>query len=255
MKTRRLVTLALALIAAAVLPLTPVVAQITAPPQQYAFQLQVRGEDPVYESITTGRCRILTAGTFNTDATVYSDANLATAATTLAVANYNPTIAFDSTGTCKWFAPTGTNSFDVIVYVDSGPYAGVRARVDGVTRTGLKTVHVDRSSAVRYLSIPFTKNTGTQTSTTKLPAGAVVQSAEVEVTAAVASGTVSFGAASPFAGTAFCNAQSAAVAGFFNCGVSGGVDVGTTSIALTYITSNHNVTGLLNIAYTQHGGN
>ena len=231
-------------------------AQVTAPPQQYAFQVQAVGENPVYETITTGRCRVLTAGTFNTDApTIYTDANLSTAATVLTAAGWAPTIALDSSGTCKWFAATGTNTFDVIVYIDSGAYAGLRMRVDGVSRTGLKQARFDRSTPVRVLSIPFLKNTSTQTSTTKLPAGASLIGAEVEVVIAVASSTVSFGAATPLVGTSLCNAQQTITAGFWNCNASPGVDTGTAAIALTYITSNHNIAGFLNVSYLQHGGN
>ena len=229
-------------------------AQVTEPGQGYAFQVQARGESDVYEVITTGRCRILTAGTFNTDATVYTDGNLSTAATTLTAAGFAPTIALDATGTCKWFMPTGTNSADVIVYIDSGSYAGLRSRIDGVTRTGLKQALFTRNSAYRMLSIPFRQNTSTITSTTKVPAGAVVQAASVEVTTAVGAATVNFGAATPLTPTSFCSAASAASAGFVLCSTTLSTMVGSTALALQYSTTASAVTGFLNIFYLITGG-
>ena len=229
-------------------------AQVTTPGTQYSFQLQARGEADVYETIgAVGRCRILTAGTFNTDATVYTDQNLATAATTLTVAGYAPTIALDSTGTCKWYASAA--SYDVILYVDSGSYAGLRSRVDGVTRQGIKQIRLNRSSASRVKSIPFIQNTAAQTSTVQLPAGAVVEAASVEVITAAGGASVSFGAGTPLAVTSFCNAQTTGTAGFFVCSGTLGLSTGSSAISLQYQTTNAAMNGWLSVFYTQSGGN
>ena len=229
-------------------------AQVTAPGAQYSFAVQARGESDVYETISTGRCRILTAGTFNTDATVYTDGNLGTAATTLTVASYAPTIALDSTGTCKWYAAAASTSFDVIVYIDSGTYAGLRARVDGVTRQGIKQVHFSRAYPYRVKSIPFTRNTAAQTSAVQLPAGAVVTAAVAEITTA-GTGSVSFGAGTPLTVTSLCNAASTTTAGFVVCSTGLALNVGSSAIALQYQTSDTAVTGFLSVFYLQSGGN
>ena len=251
---RRLMGLFAVLVAVLIAP-SVAYAQVTAPPGSYSFQLQARGEADVYEALgAVGRCRILTAGTFNTDAVVYTDQNQTTRSTTLTVAGYAPTIALDSSGSCKWYAPTGTDSFDVIVYIDSGTYAGLRARVDGVTRQSLKQARFTRAYPYRVKSIPFTQNTNTQTSTVQLPAGAVVTAAVVEVTTA-ATGSVSFGAASPLSLTSFCNAVGTTTAGFAICSMALSVNVGSAAVALQYQTSNTAVSGFLSVFYVTQGGN
>ena len=227
-------------------------AQITTPGSSYSFLVQARGEADVYETVSGGRCRILTAGTFNTDATVYTDSNLTTAATTLTVAGYSPTIALDSTGTCKWYG--SATSYDVIVYIDSGTYAGLRTRADGVTRQAVKMVKFNRSTPFRVKSIAFTQNTNTQNSSVQLPAGAVVTAAVVEVTTA-ATGSVSFGAASPLSLTSFCNAVGTTTAGFAICSMALSVNVGSSALGLQYQTSNTAVSGFLSVFYVVQGGN
>ena len=194
----------------------------------------------------------MTAGTFNTDATVYTDSNLTTAATTLAVVGYSPTIALDSTGTCKWYG--SATSYDVIVYIDSGTYAGLRTRADGVTRQAVKMVKFNRSTPFRVKSIAFTQNTTPQISAVQVPAGAVVEAATVEVTTAAA-GSVSFGAGTPLTLTSFCNAAATTTAGFQVCSTTLAINVGSAAVAIQYQTSNTAVTGFLSVFYILAGGN
>mgnify|MGYP001570931306 FL=1 len=228
--------------------------QVTAAHERYSFVAQAVGDDGVALG-AVGRCRILTAGTFNTDATVYSDQNRTTAATTLTVTGYSPTIAMDAAGACKWYAPQSIASVDVIVYIDSGSYAGLRARGDGVTRQGLKAVQLNRGSPSRVKSIPFTRNTTTQVSTVQLPAGAMAEAATIEVTTAAAGGSVSFGAADPLTVSSFCNAQSTATAGFSVCSGTLALSTGTSAIALRYQTTAVDAAGFLNVFYVVAGGN
>lgn len=230
-------------------------AQVTTVDGSRSFVIQARGESDVYEVVNQGRCRVLTTGTFNTDATIYTDSAQTTLATTLTVAGYSPTIALDTQGQCKFYAPTSVQTVDVIIYIDAGTYAGMRTRVDGLTRQSLKQAVFVRSYPYRVKSISFTQNTITQTSSIQLPAGAVATAAVVEVTTAAAGSTVSFGAAAPLAVTSFCNAQTTATAGFFVCGTGLSGNVGSSAIALTYQTTNNAIAGFLSVFYVSSGGN
>lgn len=197
------------------------------------------------EPITAGRCRVMTAGT-NTNATIYSDPGLVTAAT-------NPLTINTTNGSCIWFATGSVTSFDVLVLVDGGSYKGSRLRAQAVTRQGPKRVEVARASAERILAVPFSRSISSAATTTTytIPKGALIKDVLIETTTGIAASTmnVGSGASSPLHAN-LCGAKTTATTGGF-------VDCAPTSLlmaastALVYNTQDHDVAGYIWVRYIE----
>lgn len=207
--------------------------------QQFiSFRLDIRGDTD--EVIVDGRCRILTAGA-QTDATIYTTGTLATAAT-------NPLTIDSSAGTCTWYAPSTTTSFDAIVAVTAGPFKGSVQRVDNVTRAGQKKVVVSRSLGLKayMVTIPVNATANTISSGITLPAGTMLTHATLETTTAVAASRTLIGFAAGGHGYvgSICDG-SAAVVGVIDCELPRALVVVASTIA--YSTQGHGSGGYATI--------
>src|SRR3990167_210072 len=202
-------------------------------------QFSITGDDG--SVIPSGRCRFLTAGA-NTNLTLYTTRSLATTKT-------NPVTIDTTTGVCKAFLPLGTDTIDVIVYVDGGSFKGSDRRADAVSRTSRKNIVVSHS-ALKHLAVPFsaTASTSTTTTTYTLPPGARAQAAIIETTTAVAASGINVNLAGTQGG--LCSDASTAVVGFAACNLDGSSgNVLTANAAVTLHNQNHPSEGLAHIWY------
>ena len=221
--------------------------------QTTSFFLQAIGDNN--EEITSGRCRINTAGT-NTAATIYSDGALSSTAT-------NPITMNTSTGLCTFYLPSGTSAVDAILLIDGGPYKGARVRVDNVTRGGQHTVRVPRQHSVKIIAIPFSQTTGnvpTTSTTATLPGGALITNAVVQVTSAASQfgARIDVGTTATSHGTSgtgsLCSSARIDQAQFVSCDTaSQALPARTTNWSVTYSTSGHSASGFIWIAYIETG--
>lgn len=206
------------------------------------YKLNVMGDNQL--PVTNATCRVNTAGA-NTLFTIYTTQTLATAAA-------NPLAVDTTTGTCSFWIDDSTTAVDIIISVPTGPYKGAHARVDNVTRTGQKTVLLNRSSALKKLSVRFsaTASTSTTTATETLPAGARVLAAILETTAAVAASTFNVNVAGVQG--SLCSAVTTAAVGFAACNMDGNAgSVVTASSAITYHNQNHASAGFAHVFYLE----
>jgi len=176
--------------------------------QSLYFWVGVR--DEYGAAVTSGvTCRVLTANSVSTNATVYTDAALASAAT-------NPLTA-TSAGVCAWYGADTTTSYDVIV---TAAAKGARARLQAVTVTDHSAI-LPSTWPYKYIRFPFAQNASETDTGLDLPEGAMVQEVIVEVVTGVTSGTLTVGLLSSETGgdaDGFVVALPATPAGFYGPG-------------------------------------
>lgn len=206
--TRRMTALLMgvALLAALALPMA---AQAQTSSQRFWVQAVDIERNPVTSTGTV--LRVYNAGT-NTDATIYTDGTLATAAA-------NPVVCSGVTGDCSFYANSTPASYDVVLYVVQGPYKGVRVRIPGLTRQNTHIAVLSRPQAGTRVLVTSLTGGATQAdvaTNATLPVGSLIREVILETQTAVA--TSVFNAGAPGIGAAgLCGGQSTAVVGFINC--------------------------------------
>lgn len=228
-----LATMSLSPLGIDLLGASPAVAQS----QSQRFWLQAQGDNG--SSLTSGRCRILNAG-LQTDATIYTDGTLGTAAT-------NPLTLNTTTGQCEFYM--SGSAVDVEVWITDGTYKGSLARIYNFGRTSTKNVLFGRGHVMKSITVPMpaSASSATVSSGITLPVGAMVTHAVVETTTAGTSSTALVGF-SPGAINAICSGASTAAIGVVDCNPTKFlVTSGNNTIA--YTPQGHASAGYITVVY------
>lgn len=212
---------------------------VAAQSQNQRFWLQAQGDNDAV--LTSGRCRILNAG-LQTDATIYTDGTLGTAAT-------NPLTLNTTTGQCEFYMSGSVTAVDVEVWITDGTYKGSLSRIYNFGRQSTKKVLFGRGHVMKSITVPMpaSASSATVSSGITLPVGALVTHAVVETTTAGTSSTALVGF-SPGAINAICSGASTAAIGVVDCNPTKFlVTSGNNTIA--YTSQGHASAGYITVVY------